>query len=239
MKSRARRMTGAAFTQSATSRGRDGLPESPRPIPDDLRSNFIEAYWNSLAWRNSNWLGRPIQTPPTDLMVYQELLAKVRPDYIIETGSLSGARALFLASVCELLGHGQVVSIDVNLNPTRPIHPRITYVEGRAQEDPTVQQVRAIVGSSARGLLILGSRPGSNLRIEEEFEAYRDLVAVGSYVVLEVTVVNGHPIWPGFGPGPWEAAKRILGRYSEFGVDTTMEKYGLTFNPGGFLKRLK
>ncbi len=88
-------------------------------------------------------------------------------------------------------------------------------------------------------MLVLGSRPGSNLRIESEFEAYHDLVAVGSYVVVEQTIVNGHPVWPGFGPGPLEASKRILARHSEFAVDTTMERYGLTFNPGGYLKRLR
>ena len=232
-------MTGEAFVTGAIARGRDGVPDTPRPIPDDLRTGFIEAFWHSLAWRNASWLGRPIQTPPTDLMIYQELVEAVGPDWIIETGALNGARALFLASVCELLGRGQVVSIDPKLSADRASHPRITYVEGRAQDDATVEQVRKIVGASPKALLILGSRPGSNLRIESEFEAYREFVAVGSYAVVENTIVNGHPVWPGFGPGPSEAAKRILARHSEFAVDTAMERYGLTFNPGGFLKRLR
>ena len=127
----------------------------------------------------------------------------------------------------------------MTLNPKRPQHPRISYVEGRAQEESTAQQVREIVGVAPRALLIVGSKPGSNLRIQREFEAYRDLVAVGSYAVIENTVVNGHPVWPGFGPGPFEATSQILARHNEFAVDTTMEKYGLTFNPGGFLKRLR
>jgi cephalosporin hydroxylase len=239
MKTRARRRTGEAFYKGIIPQGPDGVPETARPIPDDLRAGFVEAFWNSLVWRSSSWLGHPIQVPATDLMIYQELLTKVRPDWIIETGTQSGARALFLASVCELLGHGHVVSIDVTLNPKRPMHPRITYVEGRAQEETTAQQVQEIVGESPRGLLIVASRPGSNIRIQREFEAYRDLVAVGSYAVIELTVVNGHPVWPGFGPGPFEAASQLIGRHSEFAVDTTMEKYGLTFNPGGFLKRLR
>ncbi len=239
MKTRARRMTGEAFVKGAAARGPDGVPDAPRPIPDELKDGFIDAFWQSLAWRNSNWLGRSTQTPPTDLMIYQELVERVRPDWIVETGTLNGGRALFLASVCELLGHGQVVSIDVKLNPKRPTHPRITYVEGRIQEEATVAQVNAIVGPSPRGFLILGSRPGSNLRIEFEFWALKDLVAVGSYAVVENTIVNGHPVWPSFGPGPSEAAKRILAGHSEFAVDTLMEKYGLTFNAGGFLKRIR
>ena len=86
MKTRARRRTGEAFYKGIIPKGPDGVPETPRPIPDDLRSGFVEAFWNSLVWRSSNWLGRPIQTPATDLMIYQELLTKVRPDWIIETG---------------------------------------------------------------------------------------------------------------------------------------------------------
>ena len=50
--------------------------------------------------------------------------------------------------------------------------------------------------------------------------------------------MNGHPVWPGFGPGPLEAVRRILANHGEFVPDTTMEKYGLTFNPGGFLRRV-
>jgi cephalosporin hydroxylase len=239
MKTRARRMTGEAFVKGAIMRGPDGQPETPRPIPDDLRNGFIEAFWNSLAWRNSKWLGRQITTPPTDLMIYQEVIERVRPDWIIETGALNGGRALFLASVCELLGHGRVISIDVNLREDVATHPRITYIEGRAQEDATVARVRAIVGESPRGLVILGSRPGSSMRIGLEFEAYRQFVAVGSYAIVEHTMVNGHPVWPGFGPGPMEASKQILVRHADFAVDTALEKYGLTFNPAGFLKRLR
>jgi cephalosporin hydroxylase len=66
-----------------------------------------------------------------------------------------------------------------------------------------------------------------------------DLAPVGSYVVIEHTIYNGHPVWPGHGPGPNEAAKRMLARHGEFVDDTTLEKYGVTFNPGGYLKRIR
>ena len=79
----------------------------------------------------------------------------------------------------------------------------------------------------------------TNLRIEGEFKVYAPLVPVDSYVIVENTIVNGHPVWPGFGPGPLEAVKRILSQHGEFVADTTMEKYGLTFNPNGFLKRTR
>ena len=65
------------------------------------------------------------------------------------------------------------------------------------------------------------------------------LVPVGSYVVIADTIVNGHPVWPEFGDGPAESVKQILNLHGEFVADPTMEKYSLTFNPGGFLKRVR
>jgi cephalosporin hydroxylase len=72
-----------------------------------------------------------------------------------------------------------------------------------------------------------------------QFEAYADLVGVGSYVVVTDTVVNGRPVWPSFGPGPFEAVKQILNFHGEFVADPDMEKYALSFNPGGFLRRVR
>jgi cephalosporin hydroxylase len=75
--------------------------------------------------------------------------------------------------------------------------------------------------------------------MEAEFKVYSPLVPVGSYVIMEYTILNGHPVWPGFGPGPDEAVRRILADNSNWAVDTTLEKYALTFNPGGYLKRMR
>jgi cephalosporin hydroxylase len=179
-----------------------------------------------------------VKRVPTDLMAYQEIVSRVRPDWIIETGTEDGGRALFFASICELLDHGQVISIDVNLSADRPEHPRITYVEGKSQSEETLQRVRDLVGPSPRALVLLGSQPGTNLRMEGEFRAYREFVPPGSYVIMENTMYNGHPVFPGHGPGPWEAVRRILANNSDFAIDPTMERYGLTFNPEGYLKRI-
>jgi cephalosporin hydroxylase len=238
LRSRARRMTAAAFREARTTTGPDGRPTGASPIPDELTADFTDAFWHSLAWRDTTWLGRRVHKAPTDLVVYQELIHRVRPDWIIETGTGGGGRATFLASICELLDHGKVVSVDNRLPDDPPQHPRIAYVQGAAHEADTVRRVNELVGPDPRGLVILGST-GSHLRMINEFNAYQGLVPVGSYVVLEETIVNGHPVWPGFGPGPFEAAKRILAVNGNFASDPKMEKYALTFNPGGFLKRLR
>jgi cephalosporin hydroxylase len=73
--------------------------------------------------------------------------------------------------------------------------------------------------------------------MQREFEAYAPLVPVGSYVVLADPAVNGNPVWAGHGPGPGDALRHILLQHGEFFMDPEPERFALTFNPGGFLKR--
>ncbi len=237
-RTKARRMGAEAFVRGPAAHGPDGRPEEPTPVADELKVGFVDAVWNNLPWRRTSWLGRRVVNAPTDLLAYQEIIASTKPGWIIETSTGSGARALFLASMCDLTGHGQVLSIDHRTVEDRPQHPRITYLLGRPTEEHIVAAVRERVGPNPNAFVILGSRANRRGTIKE-FETYRDLVAPGGYVVVEDTIVNGHPVWPGFGPGPAEGVKGILNRDGDFVADPTMEKYSLTFNPGGFLKRVR
>jgi cephalosporin hydroxylase len=229
-----RRSVPNLFSRSAP----EGIPDKPTPMPTDLRAEFVDAYWNTLAWQQSVWLGQTVATPPTDLFAYQELVSQVRPEWIIETGTGNGGRAHFVATICDLLGEGQVVSIDEKVVEGRPEHARITHIEGDPTKGPTLKSVRELVGPTPRGLVILGSR-GSAGRTITEFRLYEQFVPVDSYVVVEDTVVNGHPVWPDFGPGPAEAVKGVVESRGDFVADLSMAKYGLSFNPGGFLKRVR
>ena len=71
-----------------------------------------------------------------------------------------------------------------------------------------------------------------------EFRAYEQLVPVGSYVIVESTILGGNPVMPEYGPGPWEAVTTILKERHDFAPDQHPERFGLTFNPRGFLKRV-
>ncbi len=234
-RSKARRMSTTAFAESARAAA-DAFPDSPTPVPDELEAAFTEAVWRSLPWRDVTWLGHEVTTAPTDLVAYQQLVTDVRPDWIVEVGTGAGGRALFLASVCELVGHGRVVSVGEEAGPDLPRHPRLEYVTGVAHEAATADAVRSLVGDG-RTLVLLGACADRGTTVAQ-FRAYAPLVPVGSYVVVTDTVVNGNPVWPAFGPGPLEAVKQILSLDGRFVGDPTMEKYSLSFNPGGFLKRV-
>jgi cephalosporin hydroxylase/GT2 family glycosyltransferase len=237
-RSRGRRMTARAFDIDRRIEGDDGpAPAVPVPVPDDLRDAFTVAHFRSLAWRDTRWLGHPVPNAATDLMTYQEILAEVRPDWVIETGTQRGGRAWFLATICELLGHGQVISIGPRHPDDRPDHPRLRYIAAAPHTPEAREQVCAIVGPDPHALVILGSRTRRD-PTRREFESFAPLVPVGSYVIVEHTVLNGFPVDASFGPGPHDALRRLMNLHGEFLADSTRERHALTFNQGGFLRRI-
>jgi cephalosporin hydroxylase len=235
-RTKARRMGAPIYFHLAHVTGTDGQPEKPVPVPDELRTSFVEAFWRSKEWQQTPWLGSWTGRPSSDLIAYQELVTGVRPDFIIETGTGGGGRAFFLATVCDLLDQGRVISIDDYPVPKLIEHPRIDYVRSDPATANTAAAVRELVGERPRALVILAATKMS--RLMEFYEHYGPLVPVGSYLVLEDTILNGHPVWTGFGPGPWEAAKKIVDT-GEFDRDPALERFGFTFNIAGFLKRVR
>jgi cephalosporin hydroxylase len=200
--------------------------------------DFHRLYYDAEVWKDTYWLGVPIQKCPLDLWVYQEILWEVRPDLIVETGTYQGGSALFLASMCDLLGHGSVVTIDLHPREGRPAHERITYLSGSSVEPGVVERVRAMAKPAERVLVLLDS-DHSQGHVAAELRAYAPLVTPGSYLIVEDTNVNGHPVLPDFGPGPLEAVRDFLASTPDFVVDRAREKLLMGFNPGGWLRRVR
>jgi cephalosporin hydroxylase len=206
-------------------------------VPDDLRATFTDAVWRNLPWRRTTWLGAPIRTAPTDLLAYQEIVSRVRPDWVVEIGGSDQGRAVFLASICELIGHGRVLSIRGADDGASPQHARLQLCSGAPLDRPVRDQVHVLVGAG-NAVVVLGAC-ADRATTAAQFEAYVDLVGVGSYAIVTDTIVNGRPVWTSFGPGPGEAVKQILTRNGDFVADPAMEKYALSFNTGGFLRRVR
>jgi cephalosporin hydroxylase len=214
-------------------------------VDADLESRVVEVFhklyydghrWGR-TWSDTFWLGVQVAKCPLDLWVYQEMLHELRPSVIVETGTAHGGSALFLASVCDLLGAGHVVSIDRLADPGRPAHPRIEYLLGSSTDASTVAQVRARVEGCRPVMVILDSDHRAE-HVLDELRIYGPMVTVGSYLVVEDTNLNGHPVHPEFGPGPMEAVERFLAEHPGFTVDPQREKFYLTFNPRGYLRRV-
>jgi len=184
---------------------------------------------------NLSWFGHLLLKCPLDLWVYQELLVRTRPDVVLETGTWCGGSALYFAMILDHIGHGRVITVDLNVQPNRPEHARISYIAGSSVDATVVARVREEVGSD-RVLVVLDSDHRAG-HVYDELIAYSPLVQTGDYLIVEDTNVNGHPTYSDFGPGPMEALDRFLSESDEFIVDERCERFLMTLYPRGYLKR--
>jgi cephalosporin hydroxylase len=188
-------------------------------------------------WRNTFFLGVPVAKCPLDLWVYQEIVNEVRPGLIVETGTAHGGSALYLAAMCDLVGGGRVVSVDLVAREGLPRHPRVSYVVGSSVEPETFERGKSHVRPGETVLVVLDSDHRRE-HVLAELRLYGGLVTPGSYLVVEDTNVHGHPVFRSHGPGPFEAVRDFLDGGAPFAADESREKFYMTFNPGGYLKRL-
>ncbi len=184
-----------------------------------------------------SWLGYEMFKCPLDLWIYQEIMTRQRPEVIIETGTYLGGSALYLATVFDLLGYGEVITIDIDARwqTAQPRHPRITYLRGSSVDPSILAQVKNLI-RGRRALIILDSDHHRD-HVLAELRAYRSYVASGGYLIVEDTNVNGHPAYANFGPGPWEAVDTFLQEDPDFFADQSCSRFLMTMNPRGFLRR--
>lgn len=211
-----------------------------RRLHGDVVERFTEVYYEGALFgetrADTRWLGVRTDKCPLDLWIYQELLHELRPGLIVETGTAFGGSALYFASLCDLLGHGRVVTIDVQPQEHRPEHPRLEYYTGSSVAPETVEHVRKLAEEAGTVLVVLDSDHRKE-HVLEELRLYAPIVTPGSYLVVEDTILNGHPVSPEFGPGPMEAVEEFLRTGPPFSPDRSREKLYLTFNPKGYLRR--
>lgn len=212
--------------------------KTEKEIIKSFHTLYYDSYLQGKTFFDTHWLGVRTLKCPLDLWVYQEMLYTLKPDLIIETGTARGGSALFMASVLDIIGKGQIVTIDVEQSDLRPKHNRIQYLHGSSTSVETVSAVKKIAADKPTVLVILDS-DHSQTHVFQELMAYAPLVPKGSYVIVEDTNVNGHPVFPEHGPGPMEAVDQFLQTTKDFVIDSEKEKFLLSFNPRGFLRRTR
>lgn len=208
---------------------------------DRISTEFEKLYYDcaDTTWKSMSWMGVPIQKNPFDLWMYQQLIFKLKPDLIIETGTLYGGSALYLAHLCELIGKGSVVTIDVNPPLAQVRHGRLDSFTVSSIDPMMITNIeRLIQWRHARTVMVLLDSDHSEDHVSRELELYHPFVTPGSYLVVEDTNLNSHPVWPEYGPGPYEAVEKFQAQHPEFERDVECERFLMTFNKNGYLRRV-
>jgi len=199
-----------------------------------------------------SWLGRPIIQFPQDMIALQEIVWKIKPDYIIESGIARGGSLIYSASLLELIGKGEVIGIDIDIRKhnkdeieKHKMFKRITMVEGSSTSKKTIKKIEKLIDKDKKVMVLLDSMH-THKHVLEELRNFSKFVKKGSYIIVFDTMVQDMPKGY-FSNRPWDvdnnpktAVREFIKENERFRVDSDFEKKLLiTSCPGGFLKCVK
>lgn len=223
---------------------RETLPQQRQPpsLPQVI-DLYHSAFYTSPDVAKMSWLGIPTIQNPNDIWVTQELISRVKPDFIVETGTWRGGSAAIWAMVQDQVNpRGRVITIDIeDLLDHEALPPilrsKVDFIVASSTAPEVVADVaRRVAG---RSVMVLLDSDHHKAHVLAEMRAYAPLVTVGSYLIVQDTNINGHPVRPGFGPGPMEAVLEFLASDDRFESDRTQERLLFTMHPRGYLRRVR
>jgi len=200
---------------------------------------------------NFSWMGRPIIKFPNDIVILQEIIMKVKPDYIVETGIAHGGSIIFSASMLELLGHGEVIAVDIDIREhnkkeieAHSMFKRITMIQGSSIDPEIVNSIKEKV--KGKKVLVCLDSLHTHDHVLKELQMYWDMVNVGSYIVCPDTFIEYFPKGY-FKDRPWDVGnntmtglKEFLKENDNFEIDQDINnKLVITEGFDGYLKRIK
>lgn len=229
-----------------------GTPEAFGVISD----LWLRSGWDTKYVYSFSWLGRPIIQLPEDMIRIQEVIYRVRPDVIIETGIAHGGSLIFYAGLCKLMEAGRVIGIDIEIRPhnreaieAHALYPYITMVEGSSVDAGVVRKVGSLVQPGETVLVILDSNH-TKAHVLEELDAYAPLASVGSYIVATDGIMEKvcgaprtHPDWTW--NNPRQAALEFTSRNKNFVIEDPLPSFNegsiterVTYWPSAYVKRV-
>lgn len=220
-----------------------------------LSHQWLKVGWNQKYPYTFSWMGRPIIQLPEDMIRTQEVIYRVKPDVVIETGVAHGGSLIYYASLMKAMGKGRVIGVDIEIRPhnraaieAHELAGYITLVEGGSTAPETVAQVKGLVKPGETVLVILDSNH-TKQHVADELAVYHDLVSTGSYIVATdgsmkdlYDVPRGSPDWEW--NHPTAAAADFAQRHPEFILEQpawpfneSALKENITHWPGAWLRR--
>lgn len=216
-----------------------------RPMRKDYRRRWnlsarkwMIRYQTGLLFEKVTWMGVPAWKNVLDSWVYQEIIHETKPEIIIEIGNANGGSTLYLANMLDLMGAGDVIAVDIDHSKFKAPHPRISLVTGDSSAPETLAAVESIAGG--RTGLVIHDGDHSREHVLADLRAYSRYVSLGSYLIVEDTVIDLFRSGDGLGNvnGPLKAVEAFVREDPNFTIDLERESFLLTFNPQGYLKRI-
>lgn len=208
------------------------------PSNKAMAEAYFRWYYDMGVWKDLHYRGVRTLKCPTDMWNYQEIICSRGIGWVIETGTCHGGSALFFADLLQNQGaQGSVISVDVSHAELQvKSHPRIHFLLGDSASPEIVATVTGLLPQDRAPVFMILDSNHAMAHVLRELDTWVPLLRSGDYLVVEDTCVNGHPVRPGFGPGPWEAVEQYLAHNpGKLLHDAAREaKFGFTAAPHGF-----
>jgi len=210
---------------------------------DSVTEEYHKWYYSNLVWTKATYLGINCWKSVSDMWNYQEILNELQPSLVIEFGTRYGGSAVFFANIMRQIGEPfKVLSVDVHHGPLHPA-PRcdsdILFVESRSTVPAIAEHIRRLKNEFPGKIFAILDSDHSMNHVLDEMKLLRPLLSAGDYLIVEDSTLNGHPVLPGWGPGPYEAIEAYEHEFPhDYTHDVAREnKFGWTFAPNGYLIR--
>jgi len=199
---------------------------------------WLEYHHEKIVFDKVSWMGVPIWKNVLDAWIYQELIYKVKPDVIVEIGSLMGGGTLYFANLLDIIGKGEVISVDINRTNYNVKHKRIIEITGDSASPEVIKSVTDLC--KGKSVFINHDGDHSTNHVLMDLQNYSSLVTPGSYFVVEDSLADftSGVMRPSIKDGPTMAILEFLETNHDFDIDKECERYLLTANPMGYLKRI-
>ncbi|MEW5769193.1 MAG: CmcI family methyltransferase [Pseudomonadota bacterium] len=205
----------------------------------DLYSRW---FYDTMIWKNMSWHGIQTLKVPADMWSYQEIIFERKIEHVIETGTRYGGSALFFAeTLAARAAVGPVISIDIDDTVRQvPSHPGVCFLIGDSASQEMVDRVVAMLPPDRGPVFLILDSDHAQEHVYAELSTWVPALKAGDYLIVEDTNINGHPVRPEHGPGPWEAVMEYRKNHPgllEPDVQRA-QKFGSTAAPDGFYIRI-
>lgn len=212
------------------------------PETMNVWDNYFTWFDDASVWKNMQYHGIRTLKLPSDMWNYQEIIFDRKVTHVIETGTRHGGSALFFAdTLAARTSDGFVVTVDIDAasNMVRE-HERIRFLVGDSGSLEIAAEISRLLPEKRGALFLILDSDHSGNHVLRELESLVPLLRFGDYLVVEDSCVNGHPVRPDFGPGPWEAVDHYIKRFpGTLKHDFARErKFGATSCPNGYYEKL-
>ena len=211
---------------------------------------WLRTGWSLAYYQSFRWMGLPVLQIPSDLMRLQEVVHKIRPDVIVETGVFHGGSLLFHATLCQALGKGRVIGIDKHIDAgvrdaigKHILAPRISLVEGDSTSGEVVDAVARMIQPGETVLVILDSCHTKD-HVARELACYSRFVTRGSFIIAADGIMRDLSDVPGgqsewTSDNPFAAANDFAAGHPEFRQQERSDlAASVTYWPGAWLQRV-